>query len=183
MRTIYAFEMLTLDGYYAGPNDEFDWPNTDEEFHDWSVRQLDNTDTLLFGRATYEGMAAYWPTAPADDPTAQRMNSYPKIAVSRTLEKVEWNNSRLIRDNVAEEITALKGQPGKDIAIFGSFDLTVSLLELGLIDELRILLNPIVLGRGKSLFNTTNKRIHFTLRDTNTFASGNVLLTYTPTAR
>src|SRR5262245_54094503 len=102
MRTMFAFEMITLDGFYAGPNDEFDWPNVDEEFFEWSLRQLDETDTLLFGRATYEGMAAYWPTAPADDPTAQRMNSYPKVVVTRTLDKAEWNNSTLIKDNVAD---------------------------------------------------------------------------------
>jgi len=180
MRTIYAFELITLDGFYTGPNDEFDWPNVDAEFNDWSVEQLDNTDTLLFGRTTYLGMAAYWPTAPADDPTAQRMNSYPKVVVSRTLDEAEWNNSRLIKDNVAEEIAALKNRPGKDIALFGSFDLTVNLLELGLVDELRILVNPIVLGAGKSLFNTTDKRLDFTLKATRSFASGNVLLTYTP---
>ncbi len=180
MRTIYAFEMITLDGFYAGPNDEFDWPNVDEEFFEWSLRQLDETDTLLFGRVTYEHMAAYWPTAPADDPTAQRMNSYPKVVVTRTLDKAEWNNSTLIKDNVADEIAALKAQPGKDIAVFGSFDLTVNLLEWGLLDELRVIVNPIVLGAGKSLFRTVRKRIGFTLVKTQAFASGNVLLTYVP---
>jgi len=181
MRTLYAFEMITLDGYYAGPNDEFDWPLVDDEFNDWSVAQLDRTDTLLFGRVTYLGMSAYWPTAPADDPTAQRMNSYPKVVVSRTLDKAEWNNSRLIKDDVAAEITALKNQPGKDIAVFGSFDLTVNLLDLGLVDEVRLMINPLVLGAGKPLFGTAGKRIGLTLKDTKPFASGNVLLTYTPT--
>jgi dihydrofolate reductase len=180
MRTMYAFEMITLDGFYAGPNDEFDWPNVDDEFFEWSLRQLDQTDTLLFGRATYEGMAAYWPTAPADDPTAQRMNSYPKVVVTRTLDKAEWNNSTLIKKNVADEIAVLKAQPGKDIAVFGSFELTVSLLEWGLLDEIRIIVNPIILGAGKSLFRTAGKRIGLTLVKTQAFESGNVLLTYVP---
>lgn len=178
MRTIFAFEMITLDGFYAGPNDEFDWPNVDAEFFDWSLHQLDESDTIVFGRTTYQGMASYWPTAPADDPTAQRMNAYPKVVVSRTLQKADWNNSRIVRS--IDDIAVLKRQPGKDIAVFGSFDLTVSLIEAGLLDEIRVIVNPIVLGAGKSLFTSTSKRIGLTLRDTRRFESGNVLLTYTP---
>jgi dihydrofolate reductase len=178
MRTIYAFEMITLDGFYAGPNDEFDWPNVDAEFETWSLAQLDRSDTIVFGRATYEGMAAYWPGAPADDATAQRMNSYSKIVVSRTLRNADWNNSRIARG--VNEIAELKGRSGKDIAVFGSFELTVSLIEAGLLDELRIIVNPIVLGSGKSLLTSTDKRIGFALKSTQQFESGNVLLTYSP---
>ena len=178
MRTIFAFEMMTLDGFYAGPNDEFDWPNVDAEFFDWSTAQLDRSDTIVFGRVTYEGMSSYWPGAPADDPTAQRMNGYSKVVVSRTLQKADWNNSRIVRG--IDDIAELKNQPGKDIAVFGSFDLTVGLIDAGLLDELRVIVNPIVLGAGKSLFNTADKRIGFTLKDTRRFDSGNVLLTYTP---
>lgn len=178
MRTIFAFEMLSLDGFYAGPNDEFDWPNVDEEFFAWSLAQLDRSDTIVFGRTTYEGMSAYWPNAPADDPTAQRMNSLPKVVVSRTLETAAWNNSRIVRS--LDDIAELKRQPGKDIAVFGSFDLTVGLIEAGLLDELRVIVNPIVLGAGKSLLRSTDKRIALTLQDTHRFESGNVLLIYTP---
>lgn len=178
MRTIYAFEMITLDGFYAGPNDEFDWPNVDAEFDVWSLAQLDRSDTIVFGRTTYQGMAAYWPTAPAEDPTAQRMNSYPKVVVSRTLDKADWNNSRIVRG--LDAIAELKQESGKDIAVFGSFDLTVGLIEAGLLDEIRIIVNPIVLGGGKSLFASTDKRISVTLKDTKRFDSGNVLLTYAP---
>lgn len=178
MRTIYAFEMITLDGFYAGPNDEFDWPNVDAEFFEWSLAQLDRSDTIVFGRTTYEGMAAYWPTAPADDPTAQRMNAYSKVVVSRTLDKADWNNSRIVRG--LDAIAELKQGSGKDIAVFGSFDLTVGLIGAGLLDEIRIIVNPIVLGGGKSLFASTDKRISVTLKDTKRFDSGNVLLTYAP---
>ncbi len=151
MRRIFSFMMATVDGYYEGPNQEFDFWNIDEEFDEFSVEQLDEVDTLVFGRVTYEGMAAFWPTSAAEeeDPRiAARMNSISKIVVSRTLDKAEWANTRLI--TAPDELAKLRQQPGKDIAIFGSSDLTVSLLPMGLVDELRIMVNPVILGAGKS---------------------------------
>ena len=144
MRRILAFLVTTVDGYYEGPNQEFDWPVVDEEFNEFGLRQLDEVDTLLFGRATYEGMAAYWPTPEAeqDDPrVAAKMNGLPKVVVSRTLDHAGWAGTRVVRDDVAGELTRLK-QPGKDIAVLGSSDLTVSLLGMGLVDELRIMVHP-----------------------------------------
>jgi dihydrofolate reductase len=186
MRKIFLFMVVTADGYYEGPNQEFDWPNVDDEFNEFAVQQLDEVDTLLFGRATYEGMASYWPTPEAkqNDPVVtDAMNSIAKIVVSRTLDKAEWNNSRLVKDNVAEEIRRLKEQPGKDIAIFGSNNLTLDLLEMGLVDELRIMVNPIVLGAGNSLFKSAKQRINLKLLKTRAFDNGNVLLYYEPVAR
>lgn len=186
MRKIFAFLVTTVDGYYEGPNEEFDWPVVDEEFNEFSVEQLDEVDTLLFGRVTYQGMAAYWPTSAAaeyDPRIAARMNSISKIVVSRTLDNAEWANTRLVKDGVAEELAELKQQQGKDIAIFGSSALTVSLLELGLLDELRIMVNPVALGAGRSVFRTAAERIRFTLLRTRVFDSGNVLLVYQPAAR
>jgi dihydrofolate reductase len=186
MRKIISFLVATVDGYYEGPNQEFDWPVVDEEFNQFAVQQLDEVDTLVFGRVTYQGMAGYWPTAAAqeNDPmVAERMNSISKIVVSRTLDTAEWANTRLLKDDVVEEMTKLKQQPGKDIAIFGSSDLTVSLLRAGLIDELRIMVNPVVLGDGKSLFRTAGDRISLKLLRTRPFSSGNVLLSYQPAAR
>jgi dihydrofolate reductase len=183
MRKIFAFIMTTLDGYYEGPNQEFDFWVVDEEFEEFSVEQLDEVDALLFGRVTYEGMAAYWPTPAAerDDPSvAAKMNGLSKIVVSRTLEKAEWANTRLIKDDITQELRALKEQPGKDIAILGSSDLTVSLLELGLVDEVRIMVNPVVLGAGKSVFRTAGERISLKLLKSRPFDSGNVLLYYQP---
>jgi dihydrofolate reductase len=184
MRKIFAFDVATVDGYYEGPNQEFDWPVVDEEFNEFAVEQLDEADTLLFGRATYEVMASFWPTPMAEqsDPeVAARMNGYSKIVVSRTLDQAQWANTRVIKD--AGELAKLKNEPGKDIVIFGSFSLTVSLLKLGLVDEVRIMVNPIILGGGKSLFHTTDERIPLKLRTTRTFASGNVLLCYQPAGR
>jgi dihydrofolate reductase len=186
VRKILAFLVTTLDGYYEGPNQEFDWPVVDDEFNDFAIQQLDDIDTLLFGRVTYQGMAGYWPTPAAqeDDPkVAERMNSISKIVVSRTLDTAEWANTRLIKDHVVEELTRLKQQPGKDIAIFGSSALTVSLLRAGLVDELRIMVNPVVLGDGKSLFRTADERISLQLLKTRPFKSGNVLLYYQPAPR
>jgi dihydrofolate reductase len=186
MRKVFAFILTTLDGYYEGPNQEFDFWVVDEEFDGFAVQQLDEVDTLVFGRVTYEGMAAYWPTPAAerDDPrVAARMNGLSKIVVSRTLDKAEWANTRLIKDDVSEELTKLKQQPGKDIAILGSSDLTVSLLPMGLVDEVRIMVNPVVLGAGKSVFRTAGERISLKLLKSRLFNSGNVLLYYQPADR
>ncbi len=184
MRKIFSFMMATVDGYYEGPNQEFDFWTVDDEFNEFSVEQLDEADTLVFGRVTYEGMAAYWPTPAAeeDDPrVAARMNRMPKIVVSRTLDKAEWANTRLV--SATDELTALKQQPGKDIAILGSSELTVSLLQMGLLDELRIMVNPVVLGAGKSVFKTASERSSLRLLNSRAFNSGNVLLYYQPAAR
>jgi dihydrofolate reductase len=186
MRKIFVFIMTTLDGYYEGPNQEFDFWVIDDEFEEFSAEQLDEVDALLFGRVTYEGMAAYWPTPAGerDDPrVAAKMNGLSKIVVSRTLEKAEWANTRLIKDDVLQELRELKQQPGKDIAILGSSDLTVSLLEMGLVDEVRIMVNPVVLGAGKSVFRTAGERISLKLLKSRPFDSGNVLLYYQPVSR
>ncbi len=173
--------MVTLDGFFEGPDHSIEWHNVDEEFNEFAIKQLHEVDTLLFGRVTYEGMASFWPTpfAQENDPiVAGLMNSTPKIVVSTTLEQAEWENSRLVNTNVAEEITKLKQQPGKDIAVFGSSDLAVSLLQMGLLDELRIMVNPVVLGSGKRLFAGMNEKCNLKLLETRAFNSGNVLLRY-----
>jgi dihydrofolate reductase len=183
MRRIFSFITATLDGYYEGPGGEFDWPIADAEFSEFSVGQLDEVDTLLFGRVTYQGMAEYWPTpaAEGDDPEiAPRMNRISKIVISRTLDKAGWANTRLIKDNVRAELSKLKQLPGKDIAIFGSSSLTVSLLQLELVDELRIMVSPVVLGDGKSVLRTADERISLQLLTARPFKSGNVLLCYRP---
>jgi dihydrofolate reductase len=140
-------------------------------------------DMLLFGRVTYQLMASYWPTPAArtDDPiVAERMNNLPKIVVSRTLSKAEWQNTRLVKENAIAEISKLKQQPGKDMAIFGSSDLTVSLAEAGLIDEYRIFVNPLFLGAGKPVLHGLQDRLHLKLINTRQFNSGVVMLCYQP---
>jgi dihydrofolate reductase len=158
----------------------------DAEFNEYAVDMLDSVDTLLFGRVTYELMANYWPTpvAKKDDPiVAEKMNTLPKIVFSRTLDKAEWQNTRLVKDNIEEEIKKMKKQPGKDMAILGSGSIVSGLAPLGLIDEYRIMVNPVVLGSGTSLFKGIKDRLDMKLLRTRTFRSGNVLLYYEPAGK
>ncbi len=181
MRKIILFNMISVDGYFEGINQSIEWHNVDDEFNVFAIEQLNDADLLIFGRKTYDLMAGYWPTisATTDDPTvAFKMNTIPKIVFSRTMEKAEWNNTKIVRENITEEITNLKNQAGKDIFIFGSADLASSLRELDLIDEYRIMINPVVLGSGKPLFVNINNKLNLKLLKTRIFNSGNVLLYY-----
>ena len=187
MRKIFLFMMVSLDGFHEGQNGDISWHNANnKEFNEFAVQQTSEADLLLFGRKTYELMESYWPTETAkrDDPiVAGLMNGTPKIVISKTLEKVEWDNTRLIKENVAEEIVKLKSQPGKDIAILGSSELTVFLTQQGLVDEYRIMVNPVALGHGKSLFAGLQDKVNLKLLGNRTFESDNVLLTYQPINR
>lgn len=183
MRKLFLFNLISLDGFFEGPNKELDWHNVDAEFNDFAIEQLDSIDLILFGRITYEMMASYWPTDDAvknDPAVAGRMNSIQKIVFSKTLPKASWNNTALIKNNAPEEVAKLKNQPGKDIAIFGSFGLALTLLPDKLIDEFRIMINPVVLGKGKQMFDSITERLHLKLANTKVFKSGNVLLYYIP---
>jgi dihydrofolate reductase len=175
--------MITLDGFFEGLEREIDWHNVDSEFNEFAEHQLNETDIILFGRMTYELMAHHWPTeiAVKNDPIiADKMNSIPKIVFSKTLEKADWNNTRIIKENITEEVSKLKRQPGKELALFGSSDLAATFIQLGLIDEYRIMINPVILGSGKSVFQGIRDRHNLKLIRTITFRSGNVLLYYQP---
>jgi len=181
--------MVTLDGFFEGSNQDISWHHVDEEFNEFAIKQLNEIGTLLFGRITYQGMASYWPTefAKSSDPVvAGLMNDLPKVVFSRTLDRVEWNNSRLVKKNAAEEVSKLKQQPGKDIAIFGSSNLATTLADAaqssgsGLIDEYRMIVNPVFLGQGTPLLKGIRNRLDLKLLNFKAFESGNVLLYYTP---
>ena len=181
MRKLIVSNLITLDGFFAGPNGEIDWHNVDEEFNEYATRMLNNAGTLLFGRVTYDLMANYWPTEDgvADDPIiAEMMNNLPKVVFSRTMEKAEWNNTSLIKENIAQEIAEMKKQAGQDLVILGSGTIVQQLTKIGLIDEFRLIVNPIILGAGKTLFKDVDKKINLKLLETRTFKSGNVLLCY-----
>ena len=183
MRKVIFFNLTSLDGYFEGPNRDINWHHVDEEFNEFAIQQTGEFGALLFGRVTYELMASYWPTESAkrDDPTiAGLMNSLPKVVFSNTLNKVEWENTRLVKDNYVEEVSKLKEQPGKDIAIFGSSDLAVTFIDLGLIDEFRIMINPVVLGGGKPILHGIKSPLELKLIKVKQFKSGNVLLYYEP---
>lgn len=188
MRKVIFFMMTTLNGLYErGRWDvepaSLDWHQTDEAFEAFAAEQLGDADTILFGRVTYEGMASYWPTPEAiaaDPAVAERMNALPKVVFSRTLTEVGWENSRLAGDDLAGEIRRLKEQPGKDLIILASSDLATALAAEGLIDEYRIMVNPVLIGEGKPVLAGLPRDLTLTLLDTRTFGNGNVLLTYTP---
>lgn len=183
MRKVIFFILTSLDGFFEGPERDINWHNVDEEFNEFAIQQTGEFGALLFGRVTYELMASYWPTdvAKRNDPIiAGLMNSLPKIVFSKTLEKAGWDNTKLVKDNFVEEVLRLKQQPGKDIAIFGSSDLAVTFMEHDLIDEYRIMVNPIVLGNGKPLFQGIKSKLNLKLLKTRTFNSGNILLYYEP---
>ncbi|HLY26534.1 MAG TPA: dihydrofolate reductase family protein [Aggregatilineales bacterium] len=184
MRTVYLFNMISLDGYFEGPSKgQIDWHHVDAEFNAFAVDQLKATDMLLFGRITYELMAGYWPTPSAisDDPeVAHMMNAIPKAVFSRSLGKADWNNTQLIKTDPAEAVVNFKQQGGKAIGIFGSADFASTLTTRGLIDEYRLIVNPVVLGAGTPLFKPMSDRLTLKLLSTRPFTSGNVLLTYGP---
>lgn len=181
MPRLFAFNMITLDGYFEGPNHDLSWHNVDQEFGEFAVAQLKEIDTLIFGRSTYEMMASYWstPAGSADDPVvAGFMNGLPKIVVSRTLRQASWNNSRLLADSLKEELTRLKDRAKKDLAVFGSARLLRTLIDLDLVDEHRVIVAPIVLGGGTPLFQAPMARLNLKLSRTRIFGNGNVLLCY-----
>jgi len=177
MRKIIVSNLASLDGFFESTDGKLDWCITDEEFFAYAKELLNAADTLLFGAATYEHMAAYWPTAPADA-IEEKMNGLSKVVFSKVLQKVEWNNSRLVAGDIEEEVRALKEQPGKDIVIFGSTKLASFLLKLGLIDEYRVIVQPVLLGKGRPLFADVTTRMPLKLNSARTFGSGVVLLSY-----
>ena len=179
-RELLVFNMISVDGFFARPNGDIDWHTVDEEFNTFAIAQLEEIDTLLFGRRTYDLMASYWPTEQArgDDPeVAAKMNGLSKVVFSRTLRSVSWSNARLASS--VEELAALKGRPGKALALFGSADLLASLIPLGLVDEYRLMVSPVVLGAGKPLFRD-GAQLNLELAGSRRFGNGNVLLSYRP---
>lgn len=180
---ITMFNATSLDGYFEGPNRDLNWHNVDEEFNDFAIAQLHSMDGLIFGRVTYQLMESYWPTPDGlrDDPViAGMMNSLPKIVFSRTLDSTNWNNTRLVKGDAIEEVRKLRRQPGRDLFIFGSVNLSASLISHGLIDEFRVLVNPVVLGKGRALFEDVHQPFTLKLLNTKNFGNGNVLLIYQP---
>jgi dihydrofolate reductase len=190
MRKVISLIHLSLDGFAAGPNDELDWISYDSELEKDAHSLHDMTDAVIWGRRTYEGMAGYWLTVP-DNPNSSPaelehvrwLENATKIVVSRTLDRVEWGNAQntvLIKDNIAEQINKIKQQSGKDIWFLGSTMLAQTFMELDLIDEYRININPVVLGQGKPLFANVTRKFPLKLVASKTFQSGVVALRYEP---
>jgi len=181
MRKVIVSNIVSIDGFIAGPQGEIDWFAWNEETADYCKEMLASIDTILFGRVTYELMAGYWPTATEEDPVIfAAMNNLPKVVFSRTLHAVTWRNARLADSDLATEINRLKQQPGKDLVIFGSGSLVAALTELGLIDDYRFFVTPVILGSGKVQFTALKERSKLKLIENRTFGTGVVLLRYKP---
>ena len=180
MRRVGAWELVSLDGVMERP-EEWAFSYSDDEMGEASASGMAASDALLLGRVTYEHLAAYWPNQPGGEPMVDYINSVPKYVVSGTLEEpLAWNNSTIISGNVAEEIARLKRQPGKDITILGSGTLVRSLLRDGLLDELTLMVHPVVLGSGKRLFEDRSDARALMLASSRTFSTGVVSLAYRP---
>ena len=179
MRRIVAGLFVSLDGVIEAP-DQWHFPYWSDEMGEVIGSQMAAADTLLLGRVTYQEFAAYWPHQTGDVPMADYMNTTPKLVVSTTLDTVAWQNSTLITGNVVEELTRLKQQPGKNLSITGSATLVRSLLRDRLLDELQLLVHPLVVGRGKRLFADDGERVALTLVAAKTFSTGVLHLTYQP---
>jgi dihydrofolate reductase len=179
------FNRVSVDGFFAGPNGEIDWfvmdPNVDKALH-----EMMQPDTILFGRVTYQLFESHWPKV-ATDPNAPKeariianeLNQMTKVVFSKTLKKVTWENSKLVKGNLAKEVRKLKQGNGHDIVIFGSGTIVQQLTAEGLIDEYLFVVTPVILGAGKPLFKDV-KKLNLELLETRDFKSGNVLLTYNP---
>lgn len=192
MRQLRAVEFLSLDGVMQSPGDPEEdteggfrhggWLRQyfDEVLATESAKGMAATDAYLFGRKTYEKMAAFWPDAPADDPYANHLNSTPKYVASRTLDLVDWEGSELIDGDVAEFVASLKAQEGGNIAVLGSGELVQTLIAHDLVDEYFLVVFPLLLGGGKRLFRDADEVRRLTLVDSVTTGTGGLILTYRP---
>jgi len=180
MRKIFLFMMISLDGYFEGPGHDLSCHQVDAEFNEFAIAQLKTTGTLLFGHRTYDMMAAFWPNEgmKLDPMTAIPMAEIPKIVATHSPFTPQWENTTVIGGDIFDEVKKLKEKPGKDIAIFGSNNLCVSLMSEGLVDEFRIMVNPLALGQGTSLFTGLTTKTDLKLIKSRTFKNGNVLHYY-----
>jgi len=185
-RKISVFNHVSLDGYFVDGKGDMSWAHQaaqDEEWNAYVNGNAQGDSTMLFGRVTYDLMAGYWPTPMAMQSmpaVAERMNSAQKVVFSRTMDKAAWKNTRLIRDNMIEEVKKMKQEPGTPMVIMGSGRIIAQLAEAGLIDSYSVIVNAIVIGSGRTMFDGVKNRLALKLVNSRAFNNGNVLLTYEP---
>jgi dihydrofolate reductase len=188
MRKLVVFNHVSLDGYFVDAAGSMRWAkggNLDPEWNAFVAQNAGSGGTLLFGRITYELMISYWPTTLAmeqDAVLAERMNNLPKVVFSKTLDKATWNNTRLLKGDLAAEVRKLKRESGPGMAILGSGSIVTQLAAEGLIDEYQVVVNPIVLGKGRTMFEGMKEKLSLRPTKTRTFGNGNVYLSYEPAA-
>lgn len=184
MRKLIVFNHVSLDGYFTDAAGDMSWAHSqDAEWNAFVKENASQGGELLFGRVTYELMAGFWPTPMASShfpEVAERMNSMPKVVFSRTLDHASWNNTKLVKDGLADAVRRMKQDPGPGMVIFGSGTIVAQLAREGLIDEFQIVVHPIVLGRGRILFEDIPEKLALKQIRTRNFSNGNVLLCYEP---
>jgi len=181
MAMLSVFNLITLDGFFKGKNEDISWHNFGEDEQQLADELSNRGNLLVFGRVTYQMMEKYWTSSDPEknDPiTTRGMNASPKLVFSKTLERAEWKNTRLVKTNMADEIRNLKKQNGLDMTILGSGQIVAQLSDLGLIDSYSILLNPLAIGEGAHLFKGLTNKLELKFKSLKTMKSGNVLLNY-----
>ena len=186
MRRLVVFNMVSLDGYFVDAHGDMTWAHADPADAEWNAFVSGNAQgggVLLFGRKTYEMMASFWPTpaaSQANPVVAKRMNALPKVVFSRTLDKATWRNTTLVRADPASHVSSMKAEPGDGLAVLGSGTIVSHLTGRGLIDEYQIVVIPVILGQGRTMFDGVETQTRLKLIDTRRFGNGNVLLRYQP---
>lgn len=184
MSKLIVFNSITVDGYFTDTKGDVSWAHqNDPEWQQFTNENVSGNGIMLFGRITYEMMASYWPTPQARrqfPQVAERMNRGQKVVFSRTLNKSPWQNTRLIKGDLPEEVRKMKASAGEGIVILGSGTIVSQLAQENLIDQYQLIVNPIVLGAGRTLFEGMNNQLRLKRVHSRTFNNGNVLLTYEP---
>lgn len=186
MRKLIVFNQVSMEGYFVDKGGDMSWAHKqDPEWNEFTAENAKGGGELVFGRVTYDLMNSFWPTQQAMQAmpeVAEHMNNLPKVVFSRKMDKAEWNNTRLVRGNLATEVKKLKEEPGPGMVIMGSGTIISQLAPEGLIDEYQIVVNPIVLGSGRTMFDGIKERLNLKLVNSRTFTNGNVFLCYEPAA-
>lgn len=192
MPKLGVFNAVSMDGYFTDANGDMSWAHTgshsgkpDPEWDAFTASNAQGGGRLLFGRITYELMVQFWPTPLARQQMpviAEHMNNLPKVVFSRTMEKAVWNNTRLVKDNIVDEVRKMKQEPGEEMVILGSGTIVAQLAEAGLIDDYQFVLTPLILGKGRTLFEGVKRRLNLKLTQSRAFSNGNVVLSYVPLA-
>ena len=186
MRKLVVFNHVSLDRYFVDENGDMSWAKADHQDAEWNAFVADNASgggVLVFGRITYEMMASFWPTPFAIESmpvVAEGMNSMPKVVFSRTLDQASWNNTKLVKGDMAAEMRKMKKEPGEGMAIMGSGSIVSQLTQEGLIDEYQVVVNPVILGKGRTMFEGVKDKLNLKLTKTRAFGNGNVLACYEP---
>jgi len=186
MRKLIVFNHISLDGYFVDANGSMAWAkmdNNDPEYNAFVAGNASGDGSLLFGRVTYELMIKYWPTPMAkqhDPVVAEGMNNMPKVVFSRTMDKASWNNTTVVKGDLVTEVKKMKQQPGPGMAILGSGTIVSQLAAAGLIDEYHVVVNPIILGKGRTMFEGVKEMRTLKLTKTRSFKSGKVFCCYEP---